>query len=438
MSESYYKPCRELEICDELIEKYLNKQQYEKCFEGHLALAEQEYPLAECQVGYFYYEGLGVEQDLDKAVWWTRRAADHGDRDGQCNLAWFYEDAIGVERDMEQAAFWYRQAALQGHDLAIDKCRELGVSLDDEITDREGLRKVLKCRVFPLNCLPSCKYTVICANYGGKWVLSKHKKRDTWETQGGHIEDGETPLEAAKRELYEESGIRDADVYPVCYYWGFNPYRCSNGMVFLAVVHSIGELPESEMQEIGIFDELPENLTYPQTSPVLYREAEILLKSLVRFELATEDDTQTIIDLRKQIWGTTYRGFYPDSMIDDFDYTWHLEKELQRIRHPEYRVYRIVKDDRNIGYLSTRKADEVILQSLYGLDEYQHQGIGRTAFDFVKRYCRENAADSFICHCLPENWNARKFYEKMGGKVIGEDMDNEENWMNSVIYRFTA
>ena len=436
MPESYYKPCRELDICNELIEKYFNTQQYEKCFEGHLVLAEQGYPLAECQIGYFYYDGLGVEKDLAKAVWWTRRAADHGDRDGQCNLAWFYEDAIGVERDMEQAAFWYRQAALQDHDLAIDKCKELGISVDDEITDREGLRKVLKCRVFPLNYLPSYKYTVICANYKGKWILSRHKKRDTWETQGGHIEDGETPLEAAKRELFEESGIRDADVYPVCDYWGFNPFRCSNGMVFLAVVHSVGELPESEMQEIGMFEELPENLTYPQTSPVLYEEAEKLLKSLVRFEQATEDDAKTIIELRKRVWATTYRGLYPDSMIDEFDYAWHLEKELQRIRNPQYRVYRIVKDDCNIGYLSTRKTDVVMLQSLYVLEEYQHQGIGRLAFDFVKQYCKENEADSFVCHCLPENWNARKFYDKMGGKVIGEDMDNEESWMNSVIYQF--
>ena len=438
MSDSCYKPCRELDICNELIEKYFNTQQYEKCFEGHLVLAEQGYPLAECQIGYFYYDGLGVEKDLAKAVWWTRRAADHGDRDGQYNLAWFYEDGIGVERDMEQAAFWYRQAALQDHDLAIDKCKEFGISLDDAITDREGLRKVLKCRVFPLNYLPSYKYTVICANYKGKWILSRHKKRDTWETQGGHIEPGETPLEAAKRELFEESGIRDADVYPVCDYWGFNPFRCSNGMVFLAVVHSVGELPESEMQEIGMFEELPENLTYPQTSPVLYREAEKLLRSLVRFELATEDDAQTIIELRKQIWATTYRGLYPDSMIDDFDYAWHLEKELQRIRHPEYRVYRLVKNDRNIGYLSMRKTDVVMLQSLYVLEEYQHQGIGRTAFEFVKQYCRENDTDSFICHCLPENWNARKFYEKMDGTVICEDMDNEESWMNSVIYRFVV
>ena len=325
---------------------------------------------------------------------------------------------------------------MQDHDLAIDKCKELGISVDDEIKDREGLRKVLKCRIFPLNYLPSYKYTVICSNYKGKWILSKHKKRDTWETQGGHIEDGETPLEAAKRELFEESGIRDADVYPVCDYWGFNPFRCSNGMVFLAVVHSIGELPESEMQEIGMFEVLPENLTYPQTSPVLYREAEKLLKSLVRFEQATEDDAKTIIELRKRVWATTYRGLCPDSMIDEFDYAWHLEKELQRIRHPQYRVYRIVKDDCNIGYLSTRKTDVVMLQSLYVLEEYQHQGIGRLAFDFVKQYCKENEADSFVCHCLPENWNARKFYDKMGGKVIGEDMDNEESWMNSVIYRF--
>ena len=77
----------------------------------------------------FYYEGLGVEKDLEKALYWTRRAAEHGDRDGQYNLAEFYEDAIGVERDIEQAKHWYRLAALQNDDLAIEKCKELGIAL---------------------------------------------------------------------------------------------------------------------------------------------------------------------------------------------------------------------------------------------------------------------------------------------------------------------
>lgn len=42
-----------------------------------------------------------------------------------------------------------------------------------------------------------------------------------------------------------------------------------------------------------------------------------------------------------------------------------------------------------------------------------------------------------VCHCVPENLNARGFYERMGGKVIGQDLANEERWQNSVTYQFT-
>ena len=44
-------------------------------------------------------------------------------------------------------------------------------------------------------------------------------------------------------------------------------------MVFLAVVHTIGVLPESEMKETKMFDTLPTELTYPQTTPKLCAEA---------------------------------------------------------------------------------------------------------------------------------------------------------------------
>ena len=276
----YYMPCPELETCNELIEKYFHSHQYKKCFDGHLRLAEKGYPLAECQVGYFYYDGLGTEKNLEKAVYWTRRSADHGDRDGQFNLAWFHDAGIGVERDMEQAVFWYKKAAKQNHDLAVQKCKELGIDLDAPLIDREAIRKDLKCRIYPIGYLERYKYTVICTYFEGKWILSKHKNRNTWETQGGHIEPGETPMDCARRELFEESGVRDADIYPVCDYWGFNSQSSSNGMVFLAVVHSLGNLPESEMKEIGMFKELPEALTYPNVSPKLFAEAEKRLKGI--------------------------------------------------------------------------------------------------------------------------------------------------------------
>ena len=144
----------------------------------------------------------------------------------------------------------------------------------------------------------------------------------------------------------------------------------------------------------------------------------------------------TIVHLRKQVWETTYRGIYPDGMLDNFDYPWHLDKELQRIQNPQYFVYLIEKDGYNIGYLTLRKSKGITLQSLYILQEYQHQGAGRHAFDFVIQFCKEHHARSFVCQCVPENWNARQFYEKMGGKLIGEDLGNAESWMDSVIYQF--
>ena len=145
----------------------------------------------------------------------------------------------------------------------------------------------------------------------------------------------------------------------------------------------------------------------------------MIMEHTINFISATDNDATTIIELRRQIWATTYRGIYPDSMIDDFDYTWHKEKELQRIRNPQYFVFLISYDGRNIGYLTTRKADVIILLSLYVVKKYQHKGIGKQGFDFVNKYCRDNDAHSFICHCVPENFPARRFYEKMGGVIIG-------------------
>lgn len=39
-------------------------------------------------------------------------------------------------------------------------------------------------------------------------LLVKHKKFNKWVQPGGHIEDEETPEEAALREAYEETGIK--------------------------------------------------------------------------------------------------------------------------------------------------------------------------------------------------------------------------------------
>ncbi len=129
MTENYYKPCKNFYECSDLINKYYMTEQYEKCFKGHLKLAEDGYPLAECQVGYFYYDGVGIDKDMEKSFYWTKRAAEHGDRDAQYNLAeLFYEAGIVIEPDMEMAKEWYIKAAMQGQTEAQERCRVLGIT----------------------------------------------------------------------------------------------------------------------------------------------------------------------------------------------------------------------------------------------------------------------------------------------------------------------
>lgn len=61
---------------------------------------------------------------------------------------------------------------------------------------------------------------MICSNYKWRWILSRCKKRNTRETQVDRIEETETPLACTKRELFDKSGIKDADTYLVCDYQG--------------------------------------------------------------------------------------------------------------------------------------------------------------------------------------------------------------------------
>lgn len=130
------------------------------------------------------------------------------------------------------------------------------------------------CRTFPLGTLRNYKYVVILSFYNGRIMLSRHRNRLTWEPQGGHIESGETPLTAAHRELYEESGATGYHIKPVFDYWVMDESDGSSasGQVFMASVTILDEIPESEMSEVAFFDSLPNDLTYPEITPVLFSE----------------------------------------------------------------------------------------------------------------------------------------------------------------------
>lgn len=118
------------------------------------------------------------------------------------------------------------------------------------------------------------KIAVIVSTKDGKYLFSRHKKRETWELPGGHREAGEDILETAKRDLWEETGAECFDILPVCVYSVENDGEPTYGTLFFADVKTLGALPvDSEIGEIVFFENMPESTTYPLIQPYLFVRA---------------------------------------------------------------------------------------------------------------------------------------------------------------------
>ncbi len=114
------------------------------------------------------------------------------------------------------------------------------------------------------------EYTrVVCVcRYQGKYVFSYNEKRKGWEIPGGHIEEGETWQEAVKREMYEETGATKIKVEPICVY-----KITTFGLLCYCEIEELEKLPqEYEMSEIMFSDELPDNMTFPESSKIYFNK----------------------------------------------------------------------------------------------------------------------------------------------------------------------
>jgi 8-oxo-dGTP diphosphatase len=116
-------------------------------------------------------------------------------------------------------------------------------------------------------------YSVISARFEDKWIFVRHQNRTTWEIPGGHIEEGETSFDAAGRELMEETGALNFTIKCIATYSVSISRKTGWGRLYIAEVSQIGQVPDiSEIAEIRLSDHLPENLTYPDIQPNLYKK----------------------------------------------------------------------------------------------------------------------------------------------------------------------
>jgi 8-oxo-dGTP diphosphatase len=133
---------------------------------------------------------------------------------------------------------------------------------------------MIRINYFEPDYVPEGKliYSIIAARYQQKWIFVRHRPRKTYEIPGGHIEENETPFEAASRELIEETGAISFNLECVCTYSVEDSNQTGYGRLFFAEISEIGQINDnSEIREMIFLDDLPEMLTYPDIQPHLFR-----------------------------------------------------------------------------------------------------------------------------------------------------------------------
>jgi TPR repeat protein len=109
-------------------------------------LAEREEPRSEAGIGFMYHRGLGLGVDDREAAVWLRRAAEHGQAEGQLMLGILFYYGRGVTQSFVRAYAWCELAEISGNADAT-LCRDAALeSMPSDAEREEAFRLVVDLR----------------------------------------------------------------------------------------------------------------------------------------------------------------------------------------------------------------------------------------------------------------------------------------------------
>ena len=137
----------------------------------------------------------------------------------------------------------------------------------------------------------------------------------------------------------------------------------------------------------------------------------------MRIRNAMEEDVRQIAEILVEDWKMAYRGIIDGAFLDSMSVEERYQRELRR-----YRQYRVAAAGREIlGFTwNEMTGDETAdceIIALYVRYAGRRSGTGRALFQDSVDIFRAAGRKRMIIWCLRENREARKFYEKMGGKA---------------------
>lgn len=98
----------------EALQAYQKKDHY-TAFKLWMEEAETFNTQAMVNIATLYAQGLGVVKDMDKAIFWFKKASYFGNASAAFNLGRLYENGLFVPESPKEAIYYYRMAAKREH-----------------------------------------------------------------------------------------------------------------------------------------------------------------------------------------------------------------------------------------------------------------------------------------------------------------------------------
>ncbi len=133
-------------------------------------------------------------------------------------------------------------------------------------------------------------------------------------------------------------------------------------------------------------------------------------------KLEVVNDIKLLAQIASEIWHEYWPCLLSVEQIDYMVQKFQSEEAIEeQIKNESYTYYFLVEGRDIVGYTGiSKKKDYLFLSKLYLLKEYRHIGLGKKAFDEIKKMC----TNKIILTVNKHNSSAYNAYLKYGFKVI--------------------
>lgn len=141
-----------------------------------------------------------------------------------------------------------------------------------------------------------------------------------------------------------------------------------------------------------------------------------------------KEDLWSVSSIVVEGWKSAYRGIIDDKFLDSLKIEDNYNRRLKDYQENGFIVAEVNNEvvgfcRYTINNLFSQDVKDIDCElcAIYVKPDMKRQGIGAALFQYVIQEQKKNKNRKMILWCLKENYNSRKFYEKMGGVLYGEN-----------------